>query len=77
MYGDRYYLGSYGDHLIIHTNTKSLCCTPETSMFYINYNSIKICVIIKKCLYILLLQSMSQRNYFGHIATSALNISLH
>ena len=30
-----------GDHFAMYTNTKSLCCTPETNiMLYINYISI-------------------------------------
>ena len=31
---------NYGDHWEIHTNSKSLCCIPETNiMYYVDYIS--------------------------------------
>ena len=30
-----------GDHFAIYTNIKSLCCTPETKICYVNYTSMK------------------------------------
>lgn len=32
----------YGDNFIMYTNIKSLCCTPEANIIYINYTSRKI-----------------------------------
>ena len=29
-----------GDHFAMYTNIKSLCCTPETNIMYIDYTSI-------------------------------------
>lgn len=29
------------DHFAMYTNFKSLCCTPEVNMLYVNYTSIK------------------------------------
>lgn len=35
----------YGDHFVVHTNTKLLCYTPETSiMLYTNFTLIKILI---------------------------------
>ena len=28
-----------GDHFTVNTNIKSLCCTPETNMLYVNCTS--------------------------------------
>ena len=28
-----------GDHFTVNTNIKSLCCTTETYMLYVNYTS--------------------------------------
>ena len=42
MYGDGCQLNLSGDHFVMYTNIKSLCCTPEINrMLHINYTLIK------------------------------------
>ena len=44
IYGDNVNLDLCGDHFPMCKNMKSLCCTSETNMLYVNDISIKTCL---------------------------------